>query len=100
MCNTLEYEKISRDIEKDDNNYSAFSPDLPGCITVGDTIEETTANMREAVELYLETLQETGKALPQGKGLQYHINNNVFTSGEVADEYYITEMEMPLSEFV
>jgi predicted RNase H-like HicB family nuclease len=48
-----------------DNNYSAYVPDLPGCVTTGATLEETESNMREAIELYIETLQEEGKSVPE-----------------------------------
>ena len=45
-------------VEKDDHGYYAYCPDLPGCQTQGDTFEETMSNIREAIELYLETLSE------------------------------------------
>lgn len=45
-------------IEKAEGNYSAYVPDLPGCVTVGDTVEELMENMREAVEMHLEAIQE------------------------------------------
>ncbi len=48
--------KVSVIIEKDSNGFYAFSPDLPGCQSQGDTLEEAIANIREAVALYLETL--------------------------------------------
>ena len=42
-------------IEKGDKGtYGAYSPDLPGCVAVGDTVEETERLMDEAIELYLE----------------------------------------------
>ncbi|HXG24352.1 MAG TPA: type II toxin-antitoxin system HicB family antitoxin [Chthonomonadales bacterium] len=47
------------------NNYSAYVPDLPGCITTGKTLEETERNMKEAIELYIETLQENGQPVPE-----------------------------------
>ena len=50
--------KVSIIIEKDEYGYYAYSPDLEGCQTQGDTIEESLNNMREAIELYLETLRE------------------------------------------
>jgi predicted RNase H-like HicB family nuclease len=50
--------KISVIIEKDEHGFYAYSPDLPGCQTQGDTLEEVLANIREAAELYLETLEE------------------------------------------
>lgn len=51
-------------IEKTKTGYSAYVPDLPGCITVGDSKDETLKNIREAIELYLEELTESGKELP------------------------------------
>jgi predicted RNase H-like HicB family nuclease len=44
-------------IEKTRDNYSAYSPDLPGCIATGKTIEETERNMHEAIEMHI-TLAE------------------------------------------
>lgn len=41
-------------IERTDTGYSAYAPDLPGCVTVGDTVGETQTMMEEAVGLYLE----------------------------------------------
>lgn len=43
-------------VELDDHGYYAWCPELPGCQTQGDTLEEALSNAREAVELYLETL--------------------------------------------
>ncbi len=43
-------------VEVDDHGYYAWCPELPGCQTQGDTLEEALANAHEAVELYLETL--------------------------------------------
>lgn len=45
------------------HNFSAYAPDLPGCVACGDTIEETEQLMREGIRLYLEALEEEG--LPQ-----------------------------------
>jgi len=46
-------------------NYSAYVPDLPGCITTGKTLEETERNIREAIELYIETLRDDGQPIPE-----------------------------------
>ncbi len=43
-------------IEKDEHGYYAFCPELEGCQSQGDTFEEAMANIREAIELYVETL--------------------------------------------
>jgi predicted RNase H-like HicB family nuclease len=48
--------KVSIIIEKDQYGYYAFSPELKGCHTQGNSIEEVLDNIREAIELYLETL--------------------------------------------
>jgi predicted RNase H-like HicB family nuclease len=50
--------KVNVVIEKDDNGYYAYSPELEGCQSQGDSHEEALSNIREAVELYLETLSE------------------------------------------
>lgn len=50
--------KVSTVIEKDEHGYYAYSPELEGCQTQGGSLDEVLANMREAVELYLETLTE------------------------------------------
>ena len=47
-------------IEKTNTGYSAYVPDLPGCTTVGDTKEEITMYMEEAIQLHLEGLREDG----------------------------------------
>ena len=53
--------KVSVVIEKDDYGYYAYSPDLEGCQTQGDSLEEVMGNIKEAVELYIETLSEEEK---------------------------------------
>ena len=40
-------------IEKGSNSYGAYSPDLPGCVAVGDTREEVEKNMREAIKMHI-----------------------------------------------
>ena len=53
--------------EKGRKNYSGFAPDVEGCGSLGDTLEEMRANLREALELYMETSVEYGYALPEPK---------------------------------
>jgi predicted RNase H-like HicB family nuclease len=52
-------------IEPTDSGFSAYSPDLPGCVSTGRTIGEAAANMREAVEGHLEELRLAGEPIPQ-----------------------------------
>lgn len=50
--------KVSIVTLKDDHGYYAFCPELEGCKSQGDTFEEVMANIKEAIELYMETLSE------------------------------------------
>lgn len=51
-------------IEKTENNYSAYVPDLPGCVAIGSTVEETESQIREAIEFHLEGLRQDGIPIP------------------------------------
>ncbi|NET02574.1 MAG: type II toxin-antitoxin system HicB family antitoxin [Sphaerospermopsis sp. SIO1G1] len=59
--------KFSIVIEKDEHGYYAYCPELPGCQSEGDSLAEVQANIKEAVELYLETLSELEKQALQDK---------------------------------
>ncbi len=50
--------------EKGETSYGAHVPDLPGCIAVGDTREETLARIREALEFHIEGLKADGEPVP------------------------------------
>jgi len=52
-------------IETGERNYSAYLPDLPGCVATGKTIEEVRRRMREAVDLHLTGLREDGLPIPE-----------------------------------
>jgi len=52
-------------IEKGERNYSAYIPDLPGCVSVGDTLKEVKAEIREAIEFHLEGVREDGLPIPR-----------------------------------
>ncbi|MBK8727748.1 MAG: type II toxin-antitoxin system HicB family antitoxin [Holophagaceae bacterium] len=52
-------------IERAGDNFSAYVPDLPGCVSVGDALEEVSANIHEAITLYLAQLREDGRAIPE-----------------------------------
>jgi predicted RNase H-like HicB family nuclease len=51
-------------IERADGNFSAYVPDLPGCVTTGATIEEIERNIREAIAFHLDGLREDGLPIP------------------------------------
>ena len=51
-------------IERGDRNFAVYAPDLPGCVAVGDTLEEATAEMEGAIEFHLEGMREDGLPIP------------------------------------
>jgi len=52
-------------IETGDANYSAYLPDLPGCVATGKTLDEVRQRMREAIELHLAGMREDGLPVPE-----------------------------------
>ena len=50
--------------ERSDNNFAAYVPDLPGCVSTGATKAEVEANIREAIEFHLDGLREEGEPIP------------------------------------
>jgi predicted RNase H-like HicB family nuclease len=52
-------------IEKAENNYAAYIPDLPGCVAAADTVEETKQLLREAVEIHIKGMKEDGLPIPE-----------------------------------
>ena len=51
-------------IEKAETNYSAYVPDLPGCVATGASFEEVEAEIREAIAFHIEGLREDGSVVP------------------------------------
>lgn len=51
-------------IEKAEGNFSAYVPDLPGCVATGATVEEAESQIREAIAFHLEGMREDGIAIP------------------------------------
>ena len=52
-------------IEKTKNNYSAYCPDLPGCVATGKTRQETELNMHEALEMHIQGMIEDKMPIPE-----------------------------------
>lgn len=52
-------------IEETDTNFSAYVPDLPGCVATGKTREETEANIREALKYHIQGLMEDNLPIPE-----------------------------------
>jgi predicted RNase H-like HicB family nuclease len=81
------YEKIA-------NNWSAFSPDLPGCGSLGDALEDTRANMREAVELYLSEAAKAGEPIPDAVATS--VNFDEFDPGHETKQYFVEWLPVSL----
>jgi predicted RNase H-like HicB family nuclease len=61
MTEALKYAVV---FERSEDGYGAFVPDLPGCITVGDTLSETKSNIREAITGHIAAMKAHGEAIP------------------------------------
>lgn len=64
-------------IEKAADNYSAYSPDLPGCVATGKTPQEARENMAEAIKMHLQGLKEDGLPIPVPTAEAYYIGVNL-----------------------
>jgi predicted RNase H-like HicB family nuclease len=60
-------------IEKASHNYSAYCPDLPGCIATGKTQEEAAFNMHEAIEMHIQGLREDHLPVPKNVAVAEYI---------------------------
>jgi len=64
-------------IEKGDQNYGAYSPDLPGCVATGKTLEEVKANMRSALKMHLEGMIEDREPIPTSQTMAEYMDISV-----------------------
>jgi predicted RNase H-like HicB family nuclease len=60
--------------EKGESNWSAFSPDIPGCGSLGDSLDDARANMRDALELYLSETVKAGEPVPEATATSVDFN--------------------------
>lgn len=60
-------------IERASGNYSAYVPDLPGCVATGDTVDEVTREIDGAIEFHLEGLQMRGSPIPEPSSLAQYV---------------------------
>lgn len=61
--------------EKTNGNYSAYSPDLTGCIATGRTRKEVEKNIKEAITFHIEGLREDGLPIPESKSFTEYIED-------------------------
>lgn len=74
MTAALKYAVV---FERSADGYGAFVPDLPGCVTVGDTLAETETNIREAIAGHIAAMQDHGEAVPQPSTLAEYIEVSI-----------------------
>ncbi|HWS71005.1 MAG TPA: type II toxin-antitoxin system HicB family antitoxin [Thermoanaerobaculia bacterium] len=60
-------------IEEAGENYSAYSPDLPGCVATGATRDEAERNMYEAIQLHIDGLREDGLPIPDSTAFAEYV---------------------------
>ena len=60
-------------VEEAGQNFSAYSPDLPGCVATGATREEAEENMYEAIQLHIEGLKEDGIPIPSSTSIAEYV---------------------------
>ncbi|MCZ6874301.1 MAG: type II toxin-antitoxin system HicB family antitoxin [bacterium] len=61
-------------IEKANENYSAYSPDFPGCVATGETREDIERNMHEAIQMHVQGLIEDGLPIPEPESFAEYIS--------------------------
>ncbi len=60
-------------IEKANGNFSAYSPDLPGCVATGKTREQVTRNMHKAIEMHVRGLREDKLSIPRSHAFAEYV---------------------------
>jgi len=82
--------------EQGASNWSAYSPDLPGCGSLGDALEDTRTNMREAMELYVNESAAAGEPIPDATAAV--VNFDEFDPEREAKQYVIEWLTIRLPE--
>jgi len=84
--------------EKGADNWSAFSPDIPGCGSLGDALEDTRANMREAMELYLNETAKAGEPIPDATAKA--VDFEEFDPAHETKQYFVEWLAVALPQSV
>lgn len=84
--------------EKGANNWSSFSPDMPGCGSLGDALEDVRVNMREAMELYLIETAKDGEPLPDAVATS--VDFEEFDPHHEAKQYFVEWLTVSLPQSV
>ena len=81
-------------IEKGENNYSAYSPDVSGCAATGKSVKETLANIKDALKFHFEGMLEGGEEIPMPKSLNYYLEN----TDEISSEDILAHVDIEVPE--
>ena len=89
--------------ERTPNNYCAYAPELPGCISTGKTWDDIREMIREAITFHLEDMVENGESVPLpqmsvGEAMAYHIESLSQAGEDIPDSettFGIVEVDMP-----
>ncbi len=84
--------------EQGANNWSGFAPDMPGCGSLGDTLEDTRANMREGMELYLSETASAREPIPTASSAI--VNFDEFDPAREAKQYVVEWLSVALPKTV
>lgn len=76
-------------VEKSQTGYSAYAPDVPGCIATGKTMDQTVANMKLALVVHLRSIADDGEELPKPRGIAAYLEAVNDSEGE---EYFLTHI--------
>jgi len=64
-------------IEKAEDKYSAYSPDLPGCVATGSTRKETEKNMHEAIRMHVDSMIEDNLSIPESQSFAEYMEVDI-----------------------
>ena len=84
--------KYAAVFEQTPNNYSAYVPDLPGCVSTGESLEDVQSTIREAITFHIEAMLEHGEPLPEPRMSQDEAEAH---HNDVLAEYADTDSELP-----
>lgn len=85
-------------IEKGEDGYSAYAPDVAGCGVAGESFEETIHLLREALEFHFQGMADDGEEIPRPSGANAY---NIAVRQSASEEYFLTHIavEVPQSNF-
>jgi len=81
-------------IENGENNYSAYSPNVPGCAATDESVESTLEHIRDALEFHFEGMLQNGEEIPEPKSLSYYLQQ----PGEISSDDIRAHLDIEVPE--